>query len=722
MQQAQRYSARLRREWLVGLAAATLVAVLLTLANVWRPVGDLLFDHLQRWRGLTPSADIVVVAIDDRSIAELGGWPLRRQHYAELLEQLASMPYSPRVVGMNLLFVDHQADDSRLATALGLHRAVLPVGFIDQPHIVQVAEPVDPLREQAVLGHIAVVFSADGSVRSVRTQDSDYTHLALVMQRLGQGDSPNHSTITEQELRLSLAHPTQPFTTVSLIDTLNGQADLSRFKDKYVLLGVTSPTLGDRFATLYSGQYNSNTPGVMILASALQAALESGFIEVGLLSWHVLLNVLGVWLVLLGVLWLRPVWALVLSAAMMLVWVGMSAHLLNAWQLWLDPTPALATVMLFLPMWAWRRTSVMAHMVRHETAALQRHGSATGLLRKPGAGEFVVQQALLLGQAVNAANSELDLLSSVIEELPEAVAIVSVQQGLLLQNHRLQQLLAQQPLQSGHSLQQVCMAMSVDAQSLSLNTTQMLQLPVNGAIGEFLLRVSPVHTAQHGDMWVLVLSDVTQLRQIQAQRDQALQFLSHDMRTPLASILTLVRQPNVPAYKIEQHAHKLLQMMDDFCMTVAADAPSYKLQPELLETLLDDALERVSDLADAKHVALSHHNNAEAVFVQANAQLLVRALTNLLQNAVKFAPLHTMVEVRVEWQAATKDDEHAVRIHMTNAVERRQHDTTLPGFGLGLEFVQKVVAKHGGQMVRDIPQHGEARVTLELPCTADGVH
>jgi CHASE2 domain-containing sensor protein len=130
MQQAQRYSARLRGEWLLGLAGTTLLAVLLTLTSVWRPAGDLLFDHIQRWRGFQPTADIVVVTIDDRSIAELGGWPLRRQHYAKLLEHLAHTPYQPRVVGMNLLFVDPQADDAQLAKALAMHRAVLPVGFL----------------------------------------------------------------------------------------------------------------------------------------------------------------------------------------------------------------------------------------------------------------------------------------------------------------------------------------------------------------------------------------------------------------------------------------------------------------------------------------------------------------------------------------------------------------------------------------------------------------
>jgi len=426
-----------------------------------------------------------------------------------------------------------------------------------------------------------------------------------------------------------------------------------------------------------------------------------------------------VWLVLLGVLWLRPLWALLLSLGMVLSWVSASAHMLSAWQLWLDPTPALAAVLLFLPLWAWRRTTVMAQMVRQETAALGRHGAH--LLPQPAAGEFVVRQAQLLGQAVDAANSELSLLSSVIEELPEAVAIVSVQQGLMLQNQKLAQLLAHAPLRSGQSLQHVCMALGLSHTTLEPHISQMLQLPTALGVGEFLLKVSPVQLPRHVELWVLVLSDVTQLRQIQAQRDQALQFLSHDMRTPLASILTLVRQADVPAYKIEQHAHKLLQMMDDFCMTVAADAPSYKLQPELLDMLVDDALERVADLAEAKHIALSHHNEADALFVHANAQLLVRALTNLLQNAVKFAPLHSMVEVRVAWQAGAQPHEHRVRVQIVNAVEHVERDTTLPGFGLGLEFVQKVVAKHGGHMMRDIPQQGEARVTVELPCANEGL-
>lgn len=262
----------------------------------------------------------------------------------------------------------------------------------------------------------------------------------------------------------------------------------------------------------------------------------------------------------------------------------------------------------------------------------------------------------------------------------------------------------------------------MNAASLALNTSHMVQLSVGSATREFLLRASPIQLPRYGDLWVLVLSDVTQLRQVQAQRDQALQFLSHDMRTPLASILSLVRQSETPAYKIEQHAQKLLQMMDDFCMTVAADAPSYKLQPELLETLLDDALDRVRDLAEAKHVTLSHDNQAEAVFVQANAQLLVRALTNLLQNAVKFCPLHGTVEMRVERLWGAQPGEHAVQIQIVNRVEATPSDHTLPGFGLGLGFVQKVMDRHGGHMVRHIPPVGEARVTLELPCAADNLH
>ena len=42
--------------------------------------------------------------------------------------------------------------------------------------------------------------------------------------------------------------------------------------------------------------------------------------------------------------------------------------------------------------------------------------------------------------------------------------------------------------------------------------------------------------------------------------------------------------------------------------------------------------------------------------------------------------------------------------------------STMPGFGIGLDFVENVIHKHQGHIVRHIPDHGIATVQLTLPC------
>ena len=719
-----RYSFRLRREWRVGFVLATLLVGLLSYAPFWKPVSDFAYDHLLRQHTFEPSPEILVVAVDDRTIAELGGWPLQRTAYAELLEGLSSPLYKPRAVGVNLLFVDPSDHDVRLAAALRQHQAVLPVGFgVSSDGASVTVLPVRPIDEAAELSHINAVFESDGSVRGIRERDEGYLHFALAMQQLTRGEAPTSGAAAASPVRrVHMVDPGRGFETVSLSDALNPLFPREVFKDKYVLLGVTSTTLGDRFATLYSGVYNTNTPGVMVLASALQAALQGDFIDTAPGHWVLGLNAIVLWLALVSVLFWSPQRALLWAALLIALWLGASGYALVANRWWLDPTPFVAAVLLFHPLWAWRRMQAMANIMQRTTSDLSRALPERQAEPNKRASEFVVQHALRLDEAVKAASSELVLLNSVVAEMPEAVAIWSESNGLLLCNDRFAALWPHGSPASGTTMQQLTPWLGVPLEALQQNSARMLSLgkPQDGQV-EVMLKTSPIESPQLGRLWVLVLSDVTELRQFEAQRDKALQFLSHDMRTPLASILTLNRQGQATGPKIEQHARTLLQMMDDFCMAIQADAPSYQLRHEMLENFIEDAMDRVADLADTKHILLQFEASESAVFVHANAQLLVRALTNLLQNAVKFAPLHSTVEVRVQDQAPNLPVAHGVTITMTNAVDANYQDKSLPGFGLGLDFVDKVVAKHGGRIVREIPPNGQAQVTLELPCTFETV-
>jgi signal transduction histidine kinase len=221
-----------------------------------------------------------------------------------------------------------------------------------------------------------------------------------------------------------------------------------------------------------------------------------------------------------------------------------------------------------------------------------------------------------------------------------------------------------------------------------------------------------------------VLTDITELRQSQKQRDRALQLLSHDMRTPVASILSLlppepISQANTNK-KITQHAQSLLQMMDDFILTISSEATQYKVQSESLDNLINDSLEQVADLAQAKSIYLSDESNTAHLFVMANARLWVRAFVNLLFNAIKFSPSQSTIQIQSCYAESSDTSSAQVTLTISNGVNAAssEMDTTqsLQGFGLGLDFVDTVIRKHQGTIERNIPVHGVATVEITLPC------
>lgn len=125
--------------------ASWLVTALLSLILIgavaiqWGPLQLLeqkSYDLRARLRAKKPQAPIVIVAIDDASIAQLGRWPWPRGYMAELMAQIAS--YEPALIGTNILYTEPDRNSGldevkalhEAAARLGANAAVL--GAIDQ--------------------------------------------------------------------------------------------------------------------------------------------------------------------------------------------------------------------------------------------------------------------------------------------------------------------------------------------------------------------------------------------------------------------------------------------------------------------------------------------------------------------------------------------------------------------------------------------------------------
>ena len=735
---------RLRREWLLTVVMATALLAWLVFSQSARLWGDVLYDRMVTWQGFHHTDDIVLIAVDDRSLQQLGGWPLQRSRYTELLERLEDPRYRPKAVGFDLLLLDPTQHDEGLAQAMRRTPTVLPIEFTSglASGGIGTALPAGPLAQASRLSHINVSFDADGVIRGFRTLERNHLHFSLAMHSMGDRGHRNilQAQVSPSYQRFRMVDPSIGFPMISLSDALSEEFPLSLVKDKYVMLGVTAPSLGDRYPTLYSGEHGG-TPGVAILASVLNASLNNAFISsmsdgaVFALNW-VLLSLL-----LVSLIFFKPRTTVLISLVLIVLGV-LSSYLLLSWgNQWLNPAPFVVVAAFTQPFWAWRRLEAMTGVIYRrakELRQLQPEERTQGGQAKSSR-EVVLQYAKLLDHAVDSARHELQFLSAVVDEMPDAVVIFDQQDKLLLSNNKMQALIGEAGLEHGSALSELAerwhlplgfftdLANPTPGDALPVRPSQdpqasqrnVFQIHTPQGQRDIYLKNASLDAPLGGQLHLLIFMDITELRQYQTQRDRALQFLSHDMRTPLASILSLTRpgaataDGDMPRDKVEHHARALLGMMDDFILTVNAEAPRYDLRAELLDNLLNDAIELSNDLALAKGITIVDACGDEPVFLQANARLLVRAFLNLLFNAIKFSPPNS--QIWVGCQPLTEGDKPLVLVSIRNPVDRLEAEQEIAGFGLGLHFVDTVIARHQGSIQRHLPPEGDAEVSIKLP-------
>ena len=114
--------------------------------------------------------------------------------------------------------------------------------------------------------------------------------------------------------------------------------------------------------------------------------------------------------------------------------------------------------------------------------------------------------------------------------------------------------------------------------------------------------------------WLITLVDISELRSAQTQRDQAMQFISHDIRAPIGSIITLLemqrgsqaQQADQDLFtRIEGYAQSSLQLADDFVHLARAQQQSYRSEELDLGLLADQAVSDSWTAAQKQQVKLA---------------------------------------------------------------------------------------------------------------------
>jgi two-component system sensor histidine kinase SenX3 len=278
---------------------------------------------------------------------------------------------------------------------------------------------------------------------------------------------------------------------------------------------------------------------------------------------------------------------------------------------------------------------------------------------------------------------------------------------------------------------------------------EMLQLAVDGKSEKrtlelfgptrrtLVVSVTPIDDERRTVGGLAVIDDVSERRRLEAIRRDFVANVSHELKTPVAALGLLAEtlatedDPLVArrlAQRMVGNAIRLGRMIDDLLELSRIEAEQTPLrEPVPVHLVVAEAVEQVRSIAEREGVEVRVAEAQHTLTITGDRRQIVSAIFNLLDNAVKYSPRGSSVDLHVD---VTEDTDH-VNIEVRDqgaGIPDRDHErvferfyrvdrgrSDVPGTGLGLAIVRHVADNLGGAVHLESREGEGSTFTLVLP-------
>jgi adenylate cyclase len=272
------FKKKITKTLLVSLIISILVTILMFsgFLNTWESkISDAFYYPSSTF------SDIIIVEIDDESIYSLGEWPLSRDHYARVIDNIDEC----KVIGIDIIFDIPREGDEEFSDAIKNNTVILALEYKDltiqngkliSENLLKPNDSLGEANKDFNIGFVNLYTDDDKVTRSIHpkiSSDEEYIPFSAAVVKKYSSVEPD---LGESRFLIKFYSEPRGYQYVSFYDVYNNSKQLPDFTDKIVLIGYTASGVDDTFLVPIS---DKAMPGVEIHANLIQSIIWKDYIS-----------------------------------------------------------------------------------------------------------------------------------------------------------------------------------------------------------------------------------------------------------------------------------------------------------------------------------------------------------------------------------------------------------------------------------------------------------